>query len=279
MRRILEAEIIKAFTRPRSYIGMGSIIALVALIDASFYFTGKEYIDLLFQNFDQVFSLEGTVVNGNLICFIILQTLIIQLPLLVALVTGDLISGEAAMGTLRYSLTKPISRFKFISAKWITAMLYSLGILLLLGVFAYGLSLVIFGPGDLLVLNADGLVVIRDSELFWRFMAAFVFAFISLTTVASISLMLSAYSNNSVGPIVLTMVVIIVFTVISSFEMSFFDPIMPFLFTNHMGLWRRLFSDPIPTAEILQSAGILVLHSLAFFGITQYHFKNKDIIE
>ncbi len=59
MRRILEAEIIKAFTRPRSYIGMGSIIALVALIDASFYFTGKEYIDLLFQNFDQVFSLKA----------------------------------------------------------------------------------------------------------------------------------------------------------------------------------------------------------------------------
>ena len=98
MIRILQAEIIKAFARPRSYIGMGSIIALVALIDVSFYFTGAEYIGLLFQSFDQVFSLEGTIINGNLICFIILQTLIIQLPLLVALVTGDLISGESAMG-------------------------------------------------------------------------------------------------------------------------------------------------------------------------------------
>lgn len=279
MIRVLQAEFIKAFARPRSYIGLASIVALVILIDASFYFTGKEYIDLLFQNFEQVFSLEGTVVNGNLICFIILQTLIIQLPLLVALVTGDLISGESAMGTLRYSLTRPISRTRFIVAKWLTAILYCIGILLLLGIFAYGLSLAVFGPGDLLVLNADGLVVIRDDELFWRFFAAFGFALISLTTVASLSLMFSAFSQNSVGPIVLTMVVIIIFTVISSFEMSFFDPVMPFLFTNHMHLWRRLFSDPIPTVEIAKSAAILIGHSLAFFGTTLYHFKRTDIID
>lgn len=279
MRRVLHAEIIKAFSRPRSYIGMASILGLVILIDASFFFTGREYIDLLFQNFEQVFSLEGTVVNGNLICFIILQTLIIQLPLLVALVTGDLISGESAMGTLRYSVTKPISRFRFILAKYLTGVLYCVAILLLLGIFAYGVSLALFGPGDLLVLNADGLVVIRNADLFWRFVAAFGFALISLTTVASLSLMLSAFSNNSIGPIVLTMVIILVFTVISSFEMSFFDPILPFLFTNHMSLWRRLFSDPIPVMEIIQSALVLLAHSLAFFTITQYHFNRKDVIE
>ena len=40
MIRILEAEIIKAFSRPRSYIGMASIVGLVVLIDASFFFYG-----------------------------------------------------------------------------------------------------------------------------------------------------------------------------------------------------------------------------------------------
>jgi ABC-2 type transport system permease protein len=122
-------------------------------------------------------------------------------------------------------------------------------------------------------------VVIRDGELFWRFIAAFGFALISLTTVASLSLMLSAFSNNSIGPIVITMVIILVFTVISSFEMSFFDPVLPFLFTNHMSLWRGLFSDPIPVAEIVQSGIVLIAHTLLFFSMTQYHFNRKDIIE
>lgn len=273
------AELYKVLARPRSYIGMASIVALVVLIDASFYFTGQQYIDLLFQNFDPVFRLTGKVVNGNLICFIILQTLIIQLPLLVALVTGDLISGEAAMGTLRYGLARPISRTRYVLVKWLTALTYVLLILVLLGVFAYALSLGIFGTGDLLVLNADGLVILRENQLFWRFVAAFGYAFISLSAVATLSLLFSAFAKNSIGPIVLTMVVIIVFTVISSFETGFFDPIMPFLFTNHMHLWRKLFSDPIPVAEVLRSGGILIAHIALFLSITLYHFNRKDIME
>ena len=279
MMRELKAEIIKSFSRPRSFIGLGAIVMLTLLIDVAFWFSGKEYIGLLFQTFDQVFRLEGNIVNGNLICFIILQTLIIHLPLLVALVTGDLLSGESAMGTMRYVLTRPISRTRLVLTKWLTALLYVFAILVLLGIFAYAGSLLVFGPGDLMVLNSDGLVILRDADLPWRFVMAFGYAFISLATIASLSLMFSAFANNSIGPIVLTMVVVIVFTVIASFEMSFFDPLMPLLFTNHMMLWRKFFDDPVPTMEIIRSALVLLGHTAAFVGITLYHFRRKDILE
>lgn len=279
MMRELQAEIIKSFSRPRSYIGLGAIVMLTALIDVAFWFSGKEYIGLLFQSFDPVFRLEGNIVNGNLICFIILQTLIIHLPLLVALITGDLLSGESALGTMRYVLTRPISRTRLVLVKWLTAVLYCLAILLLLGLFAYAASLVIFGPGDLMVLNSDGLVILRNPDLPWRFALAFGYALLSLITIASLSLMFSAFANNSIGPIVLTMVVVITFTIISSFEMSFFNPVLPLLFTNHMMLWRKFFSDPVPFMEIARSAGVLLFHIVAFVSITLYHFRKKDILE
>lgn len=279
MMRELKAEIIKSFSRPRSFIGLGAIVMLTLLIDVAFWFSGKEYIGLLFQTFEQVFRLEGNIVNGNLICFIILQTLIIHLPLLVAMVTGDLLSGESAMGTMRYVLTRPISRTRLVLTKWLTALLYVLAILVLLGIFAYAGSLLVFGPGDLMVLNSDGLVILRNDDLPWRFVMAFGYAFISLATIASLSLMFSAFANNSIGPIVLTMVVVIVFTVVASFEMSFFDPLMPLLFTNHMMLWRKFFADPVPTMDILRSALVLLGHTAAFLGITLYHFRRKDILE
>jgi ABC-2 type transport system permease protein len=279
MMRELQAEIIKSFSRPRSYIGLGAIVMLTALIDLAFWFSGKEYIGLLFQSFDPVFRLEGNIVNGNLICFIILQTLIIHLPLLVALITGDLLSGESAMGTMRYVLTRPISRARLVLVKWLTAVLYCLAILLLLGLSAYFASLVIFGTGDLMVLNSDGLVILRSTDLPWRFAFAFGYALLSLITIASLSLMFSAFANNSIGPIVLTMVVVITFTIISSFEMSFFNPVLPLLFTNHMMLWRKFFADPVPFMEIARSAGVLLLHIVAFVSITLYHFRKKDILE
>lgn len=277
--RELKAEIIKSFSRPRSFIGLGAIVMLTLLIDVALWFSGKEYIGLLFQTFEQVFLLEGNIVNGNLICFIILQTLIIHLPLLVAMVTGDLLSGESAMGTMRYVLTRPISRTRLVLVKWVTALLYVLTILVLLGIFAYAGSLLVFGPGDLMVLNSDGLVILRNEDLPWRFVMAFGYAFISLATIASLSLMFSAFANNSIGPIVLTMVVVIVFTVVASFEMSFFDPLMPLLFTNHMMLWRKFFADPVPTMDIVRSALVLLGHTAAFLGITLYHFRRKDILE
>ena len=51
--------------------------------------------------------------------------LIVHIPLLVALVTGDLLSGEAAMGTLRMMLTKPITRTQVVLSKLVAAATYT----------------------------------------------------------------------------------------------------------------------------------------------------------
>jgi ABC-2 type transport system permease protein len=56
--------------------------------------------------------------NGYLMAFIILQTLLVHVPLLIALVAGDMISGEANQGTLRLLLTKPVSRANLIIGKF-----------------------------------------------------------------------------------------------------------------------------------------------------------------
>jgi len=53
--------------------------------------------------------------NGYLLAYIILQLMLVHVPLLISLVAGDMISGEAAQGTLRVLLTKPISRAKLIA--------------------------------------------------------------------------------------------------------------------------------------------------------------------
>ncbi|MBM3161451.1 MAG: ABC transporter permease subunit [Bacteroidetes bacterium] len=62
--------------------------------------------------------------NGNLIAFIILQMLIVHIPLLVALVTGDLISGEANMGTIRMLASKPISLAHIVLSKFLAGVIH-----------------------------------------------------------------------------------------------------------------------------------------------------------
>ena len=136
----------------------------------------------------------------------------------------------------------------------------------------------VFGNGDLMVLNSDGLVILPANDIIWRFMSGFVIAFLALATVATLSIMLSCFSDNSIGPIVTTMSIIILFTIIGTLDVPVFDNIRPYLFTTHMAAWRSFFENPLPIASIKQSIIILIAHIGVFLSIAIYQFNKKDIL-
>ncbi len=276
--RLLKVELYKIFSRPRSYIGFVAIAILVFVFQLALYVDGKTYLTFLIQQLESKFSIQGNILNGYLITYIILQTLIVQMPLLVALVTGDLLSGEAASGTMRLLATKPISRANIISVKFIAGSFYTLLLVLWLGGLALGFGLWIFEPGDLMVLSTDHISIIPADECLWRFFVACGVAFISLTVVTSFSMMLSAYSDNSIVPIVTTMAVIIIFTIIGTLDVPLFNNIKPFLFTTHMIVWQKLFQDLLPVDTIINSILIMLAYIVAFLSITYYRFIKKDIL-
>lgn len=270
-------EFIKIVSKPRSYLGLGALTILIALIIFAMKADGESMVSFVTSTFEQTLSFNGKLVNGNLIAFIILQMLVVHIPLLIALVTGDLISGEAAMGTIRMLASKPISRTKIVLSKFIAGAIYTLVITLWLGILSLFVSYLVFGTGDLMVLNSDGLVILPEADILWRFGLAFCVAYLSLLTVATLSICLSAFAENSIGPIVSTMAIIIVFTIIGSLDVSVFDSIKPYLFTTHMASWRSFFEQPVPFDEIINSVVILLTHIVLFVGITLFKFNKKDI--
>jgi ABC-2 type transport system permease protein len=270
-------EWVKIVAKPRSYLGIGAITVLVGVIVFALKADGLSFISFVTASFEQTLTFEGNVLNGNLVAFIVLQMLVIHVPLLIALITGDLISGESAMGTLRLLLTQPISRYQILASKYIAGSMYTALIVIWLGVLAIGLGRGIFGSGDLMVLNSDGLVIIPEYDILWRYVGAFAVAFLALNTVATLSIALSCFSDNSVGPIVATMSIIILFTIIGTLDVSIFDQIRPFLFTTHMASWRSFFEEPFPAKEIYQSIWVLLAHQVFFWIVSFVYFNRKDI--
>jgi ABC-2 type transport system permease protein len=270
-------EFIKILAKPRSYLGVGALTLLIAIIIFAMKADGKSIISFVTASFEQTLTFNGHILNGYLIAFIILQMLIVHVPLLVALVTGDLIAGEAAMGTIRMLATKPISRTNIVLSKFIAGAAYTLFIILWMGFLAIFVSTAIFGTGDVIVLNSDGLVILPEADVLWRFGAGFCVAFLSLLTVSSLSICLSAFAENSIGPIVATMSIIILFTIIGSLDVTVFDSIKPYLFTTHMASWRSFFEDPVPWSAIRESVIILVVHNVVLVTIAVIRFNKKDI--
>ena len=270
-------EFIKILSKPRSYIGIGALTLLILIILFAMKLDGSSFISFVTSSFEQTLSFNGTILNGNLIAFIILQMLIVHIPLLVALVTGDLISGEAAMGTVRMLATKPISRTKIVLSKFIAGAAYTFILTLWLIFLALFVSKFIFGSGDLIVLNSDGLVILKEHDILWRYGLSFIVAYLSLLTVSSVSICLSAFTDNSIGPIVSTMAIIILFTIIGTMDVTVFDYIKPLLFTTHMASWRSFFEDPVPYSKIINSIVILLFHNILLVSIAIFKFNKKDI--
>ena len=292
MIQLLRIEIFKIFKRPRTYIAFAVIALIIILIQIALKFGGKEYVGLMMSGMGDSFEEIPTkiILNGYLVCFIILNLLLIHIPILVALVSGDAIAGEANMGTLRLLVSKPVSRIQLLIVKFTASVFYTMMLLIWVAVLALFLSILLFGVNWLGVARELQFNVMESDDVLWRYALAFCFAAIGLICVASLAFMLSVFSDNSIGPIVITVCVIIVFTILTQMQIPFYDEtIKPYLFTTHMLGWKGFFYvkaidgvtekgsiENLP--GILKSAAILIGYTAAFLGIAFWYFERKNIL-
>ena len=292
MIQLLKIEIFKIFKRPRTYIAFAVIALIIILIQVALKFGGKEYVGLMMSGVGDSFEEIPTeiILNGYLVCFIILNLLLIHIPILVALVSGDAIAGEANMGTLRLLVSKPVSRIQLLIVKFTASVFYTMILLIWVAVLSLFLSILLFGVNWLGVARELQFNVMESDDVLWRYALAFCFAAIGLICVASLAFMLSVFSDNSIGPIVITVCVIIVFTILTQMQIPFYDEtIKPYLFTTHMLGWKGFFYvkavDGVTEkgsienlSAILKSAAILIGYTAAFLGIAFWYFKRKNIL-
>lgn len=274
---LLRIELYKIFRRPRTYIAFATVAAIAILIQVAMLVDGESFVEFAFHSIGDQFEFGGNLLNGYLITYLVLQSLLVHVPLLVALVAGDGLAGEAAAGTLRLLLTKPIGRGRVVMAKFFAAVIYATLLLIWLAVVGLGLSLVLFGESDMIHLKSDQVVFLLKDDLLWRYACAFAFAAVTMTCIAALALFLSVFADNSIGPIVSTVGIVIFFTIISNLGLPVFDRIAPALFTTHLIGWKGFFSDPVPWGEIGVSALILLGYAALFLAATIFYFKRKDI--
>jgi ABC-2 type transport system permease protein len=289
---LLRIELYKIFRRPRTFIAFGAITVIILLVQLALKVNGRDFIELYTDSQSDTFEIPyENMQNGYFVCVAVLHMILVHVPLLVALIAGDMLSGEAALGTLRLLAGKPVTRTQLVLAKFTASSFYVILLLIWMALFALLGSILLFGQGDLVVFRETDLHLMNRSDVLWRFVAAFLFAALALTTVAAMSLLFSAFSENSLGPIVATVCVVIVFTIIQQLKVPLFEQtVNPWSFTTHMLGWKGFFyvertaegvtidgSVEHPMA-LLRSAAILFGYILLFLFITLRYFNKKDIV-
>ncbi|MGD8782096.1 MAG: ABC transporter permease subunit [Ignavibacteria bacterium] len=277
MINLILIELHKIFRKLRTYIGFAALAVLIPVIQIALYFEGDGYINFATRNIKQSFVIVGNLMNGYLIANMVLQLLFIHIPFLIVLVGGDLLAGEATSGTYRMLISRPISRFKLVTSKFLSGLIYTNLLLVWMLILSLGVSILIFGTGELIVLKEKIYIFAKDDVL-WRFFLAYGFAALSMSTVLALSFLFSSFVENAIGPIVATMAVIIIFLILSALPVDFLQAIKPYLFVNHMVVWREFMGDPIDYSKIINSGLVLGGHIIGFYLITLYTFIKKDIL-
>ncbi len=293
---LLQIELFKISRRPRTYIAFAAITAIVFIFQFAFKADGQSYMDLMLQDVKDTFTFDRVeAINGYFMCYIILNTLLIQVPILVALIAADSISGEANMGTLRLLASKPVSRTQIILVKFAAAAIFTIFLLLWMAISALLFSILIFGTGDMLVFRTKGensqIMLITKDDVMWRYYAAFAYATVALTVIAALSLLLSIFAENSIGPIIATVCVVIVCTIITNINVPVIERnVKPFLFTSYLVGWKGFFyigtdseGNTIKGSlenwpAIRNSLLILLGHIVLLVSISVWAFKRKDIL-
>jgi ABC-2 type transport system permease protein len=164
-----------------------------------------------------------------------------------------------------------------------------------MAVTALFLSMLIFGTGDMLIFRVKGeesqIMEITKDDILWRYIAAFGYATVALTVISSLSILLSIYAENSIGPIIATVCIVIVCTIISNINVPIIDQhVKPYLFTSYLVGWKGFFyigtttdGEPIKGSienwpAIRKSLLILFGHIVVLISMSVFAFKRKDIL-
>ncbi len=273
----IAAEYRKTFRKPRAIVGIVAVLVVIPVVMLGIA-TGGEAIEKEFaRGLQEQFLILGSLMNGYTATVLVLNFLWIHIPLLVTLVAGDTVAGEAASGTLRITLSRRPSRAMVLGAKLLVSLSYAVFLVFLLGFLSLGLGRLLMGSGDLMVLTGYGISMLGEQDAFRQLLLALAAGALSMLTVASLTFFFGVLSENSLTPVIAAMAVIVVCLAISGLPVSSFDWLRPWLFTSHFDIWSLVLENPIPMELFWQSVCVHLCYVGLFCGLSFAVFLRKDI--
>lgn len=263
--RFLRSELGMMFRRRRN-IALLVILALVPiLIATAVKFGGRP---------NHAGSIFGSITDNGLFAalaaFLVISPLF--LPLVISVVAGDSIAGEANSGTLRYLLAIPVGRTRLLVVKLAAIVVWCLACVLTVAVVGVLAGLIFFPAGELTLLSGS---VISYGAGLGRLTLVLLYVGTTVVTVGAIGLFVSTMTEVPIAAMAATLTLTIVSEVADAVPQL--SPIHGWLPSHYWLNWIDLLRDPVITQDI--RTGLLVaLGYVAFFvSLAWARFGNKDV--
>lgn len=195
------------------------------------------------------------------------------LPLLTAIVAGDVFASEDQLGTWKTVLTRSTSRAKLFWAKSLTACGFAVVVLALLAASTIVSSLVVVGHQPLLGLSGQTIAAGTAVKLVAASWATMLFPMLGFTCLA---ILLSVWSRNPAAGIAAPVVVGMVMQLVGS--LGGIDAVRPLLLTTPFEAWHGLLTDPTFTGPIVDGVIVCAAWSAVSLAAAFTMLRRRDII-
>jgi ABC-2 type transport system permease protein len=259
-------ELRKLVSQKRTYLGFGLAVVLPLIFVISQLLRGHP------PRADSVFAAE--IFQSGLATPVLMLTFLAPffLPLIAALVAGDIVAAEDNNGTLKTILTRSVDRGQVFAAKVLAAVTYGASAVFLSA--AVGTVAGISAWGFHGVLTFSGTYVSASKALLLVFAANACFL-IPLLSIISIGVLLSTVTRNSAAAIVGTLGVTLVLAIVS--QIPGLEGLHPYLLTTQYFAWQGLLRTPTDWAPITHSAWLCALYAGPALIAAYLVFLRRDV--
>lgn len=275
---MIAVELRKLVLRPRIWVSVGLLCLLPAIV-AVFLATA----DFAPPPGQGGAFLSAVVNDGSLYPAAALALVLpLFLPIAVAVVAGDSIAGEAAGGTLRYLLVRPVGRTRLLVAKMLAVALYVTAAIAVVVLTSLAIGVLLFGTGGQAVPGGQPVgpvslsgAPLSASSLGLRLLGAVTYIVVSMVGFAAITVFLSTLTDSALGATLGGLAVLLTSSVLETLDAA--APAKPYLPTHYWLSWLDFFRDPVLWRNIdhglLLQAGYIVV----FFGAAWANFATRDV--
>jgi ABC-2 type transport system permease protein len=211
--------------------------------------------------------------NGVFLSFIALSLLLILvLPVVVAVVAGDSIAGEAGYGTLRYLLAVPAGRTRLLVVKYATIVVWCMAAVFIVSAIALAVGVVLFPVGPVTLLSGDTVSVGAGLV---RVLWVTLYLCAAMAAIGAIGLAISTFTEHAIGAIAAVMILVVASEVVDNIPQ--FATVAPYLPTHWWNSFDALLRTPIDTTTLWHGLLSFAVYAVLFFLIAWARFTSSDV--
>jgi ABC-2 type transport system permease protein len=194
------------------------------------------------------------------------------LPLVISVVSGDSIAGEAGLGTLRYVLTIPVPRGRLLAGKTLAIATFTALAVFVVAVVGLVTGAILFGLHALVLLSGDT-VSLGDGLL--RTLGIVVYVTVALFALASAGLLISTLTENAIAAMATTVSVAVFSALLDAVPQL--SAIHPALLTHHWLGFGELLRTSISWSDLARWTALHLAYAAIFLSLAWSRITTKDV--